>query len=187
MRSLCVALAVAVVSVSCAREEATVAAAPVIPAPQAHANLAQMMRGIPFTFSNIVFDAQSQDPAAARESDPNGGATAQFRSVYGGWQEVENSALALSEAANLVLIPGRVCENGKPVPVQEATYIKAAQGLAEAGHAAYKAAQSRSIDAMIEVSDTVATACANCHEPYRDFDDPKDRCTPVEGRAASTD
>jgi hypothetical protein len=28
------------------------------------------------------------------------------------------------------------------------------------------------------VSDTVSMACANCHERYRDFDDPKDRCTP---------
>jgi hypothetical protein len=83
------------------------------------------------------------------------------------------------------MVPGRLCENGKPVPVHEETYRKAAQGLVEAGKAAYKAAQSKSQDAIIEVSDTVATACANCHEPYRDFDDPQDRCTPVEGRAAS--
>jgi hypothetical protein len=104
--------------------------------------------------------------------------------VYGGWQEVENSALALAEAANLVMIPGRVCENGKPVPVHEQRYRNAAEGLAAAGRAAYQAAQSKSMDAMLEVSETVAVACANCHEPYRDFDDPKDRCTPVEGLAA---
>jgi hypothetical protein len=171
-------------TVSCRASETTaVPSAPAAPAPQAHSNLAQMMRGIPFTFANIVFDAQSQDPGAPREpAEVGGGATATFRNVYGGWQEVENSALALAEAANLVMIPGRVCENGKPVPVHEATYQKAAQSLADAGNAAYKAAQSRSVDAMVEVSETVAVACSNCHEPYRDFDDPKDRCTPLEGR-----
>ena len=60
----------------------------------------------------------------------------QERAVYGGWQEVENSALALAEAANLVMIPGRLCENGKPVPVQEDTYRNAAESLAAAGQAA---------------------------------------------------
>jgi hypothetical protein len=171
-------------SVSCSGQAAPPAAAPAAHTPQAHSNLAQMMRGIPFTFANIVFDAQSEDPAVPRKSADSGGATAQFRSVYGGWQEVENSALALAEAANLVMIPGRVCENGKPVPVHEQRYRNAAEGLAAAGRAAYQAAQSKSMDAMLEVSETVAVACANCHEPYRDFDDPKDRCTPVEGLAA---
>lgn len=173
-------LALAALAASCAGQAST--AAPPAPAfePKPHANLAQMMRGIPFTFSNIVFDAQSEDPSAPRESDTTGGATAAFRGVYGGWQEVENSALALAEAATLMMIPGRLCENGKPVPVHEERYRKAAEGLVEAGHAAYKAAQSRSMDAMLEVSDTVALACANCHEPYRDFDNPQDRCTPVE-------
>jgi hypothetical protein len=164
---------------SCAREQPAADAAPAAYSPQAHANLAQLMRGIPFTFANIVFDAQSQDPGAPREAaEVSGSATATFRNVYGGWQEVENSALALAEAANLAMIPGRMCENGKPVPVQDEMYRKAAQGLAEAGRAAYKAAQSKSLDAMVEVSETVAVACSNCHEPYRDFDDPKDRCTP---------
>ena len=109
-------------------------------------------------------------------------ATETFKNVYGGWQEVENSALALAETANLLMIPGRLCENGKPVPVQEETYRKAAEGLAAAGRAAYKAAQSKSMDAIVEVSDTVATCCSNCHEPYRDFDDQTRRCTPVDDR-----
>ena len=149
--------------------------------PQPHGNLAQVMRGIPFTFSNIVFDAQAEDPGAPRKpAEVTAGATETFKNVYGGWQEVENSALALAETANLLMIPGRLCENGKPVPVQDETYRKAVEGLAQAGQAAYKAAQSKSMDAIIEVSDTVATACANCHEPYRDFDDQSRRCTPVD-------
>lgn len=177
-------IVMAMTGASCARDTAATDAAPA-PAPQPHATLAQMMRGIPFTFANIVFDAQSQDPGAPREAaEVSGSATATFRNVYGGWQEVENSALALAESANLVMIPGRLCENGKPVPLADAAYREAAQGLADAGRAAYKAAQSKSMDAIVEVSETVSVACANCHERYRDFDDPKDRCTPADGAAA---
>jgi hypothetical protein len=186
MRKLSFVLAFAALSASCSREERSAAAAPPAYSPRPHATLAQMMRGIPFTFANIVFDAQSKDPGAPREPAALGQtATETYRNVYGGWQEVENSALALAEAANLMMIPGRLCENGKPVPLHEETYRKAAEGLAAAGLAAFKAAQSKSMDAMIEVSETVTVACANCHEPYRDVDNPADRCTPVEGQRAS--
>ena len=179
----CVLIAMSVFVVACNRApEPSEAQAVTAYSPQAHSNLAQMMRGIPFTFSNIVFDAQSNDPAAPRTAADTGGsagATATFKNVYGGWQEVENSALALAETANLVMIPGRLCENGKPVPIADEAYRTAAQGLVAAGQAAYKAAQSKNLDAMLEVSDTVSMACANCHERYRDFDNPADRCTPA--------
>jgi hypothetical protein len=167
------------VTIACDSKPASDGAATARPAftPQVHANLAQMMRGIPFTFSNIVFDAQREDPGAPKEpAEVGAGATSTFRNVYGGWQEVENSALALSESATLMMMPGRVCENGKPVPVDDEEYRKGAESLIAAGRAAYKAAQDKSQDAIVEVSDTVAIACANCHEPYRDFDNPADRC-----------
>jgi hypothetical protein len=135
------------------------------------------MRGIPFPASNLIFDTQSNDPAAAKEAGGAGAsATAQFSGVYGGWQAVENAALALQETANLIMIPGRMCENGRPVPLDQEVYRKAAQGLADAGAAALKAAQSKNLDAMVEVSGTVADACAACHETYRDKEDNKDRC-----------
>lgn len=153
------------------------AAAPSVPAPQAYSSLAQVMRGIPFPASNIIFDTQSQDPGAAtKPADSGKGATASFSSVYGGWQAVENNALAVAETANLILVPGRRCENGKPVPLDKEDFKRFAAGLADAGLAAYKAAQSKNLDAMVEVSGTVSDACAACHEVYRDKDDPKDRC-----------
>jgi cytochrome c553 len=89
---------------------------------------------------------------------------------------VENAALALSETANLITIPGRLCENGKPAPVDREDYKKFAAGLAEAGKAAFAAAQSKNLDMMVDVSGTVAEACANCHEVYRDKDNNADRC-----------
>jgi hypothetical protein len=155
--------------------------APAAPAAQPYSNLAQVMRGIPFPNSNIIFDTQSLDPEALKDKKPGEaavGASAQYNSVYGGWQAVENAALALQETANLIMIPGRLCENGKPVPLDDEVYKKAAAGLVEAGKVAYKAAQSKNLDAMLEAGGTVTDACAACHEKYRDTDKPQDRCTP---------
>jgi len=154
--------------------------APAAPATKVYSTLAQLMRGIPFPNSNIIFDTQSADPGAPPAAEAGAGATAsqQFNAVYGGWQAVENAALALSETANLLTVPGRMCENGRPAPIDQADFQMWAQGLADAGQAAYKAAQSKNLDAMVEVSGTVSDACAACHEKYRDKEDVKDRCIP---------
>ena len=169
-------VALAMVAVACAGRPAGVVAAQAAPpfTPQAHANLAQMMRAIPFTFANIVFVAQSEDPAVPVKP---AGAGAPFPPVFGGWQGVENAALALSESATLMMLPGRRCQNGRPVPVNDEQYRQGADALVAAGRAAYKAAQSKNLDAIVEVSGRVASACASCHEPYRDLKNPADRCT----------
>ena len=45
--------------------------------------------------------------------------------------------------------------------------------------AAYKAAQSKNQDAMLDVSGTVTDACMACHEVYREKPGGvKDRCLP---------
>ena len=183
MKKLCGVVALTFLIAACnqGQPQNTETAAPAAGAftPQPHANLAQLMRGIPFPASNIIFDAQSEDPGAAKEpADTTGGATATYSNVYGGWQAVENSALALAETANLIMIPGRMCENGRPAPIENEDYRKFAANLADAGMAALKAAQSKNMDAMVDVSGTVSEACAMCHEVYRDKDDLKDRCIP---------
>lgn len=162
-------------------------AAPAAPAAKAHGNLLQVMRAIDFPNSNTIFDTQTKDPAAPPEkSDSGDSASSRFSGLYGGWEAVENSAIALAETANLLLIPGRVCSNGKPVPVDDADFRKYTQILADAGLAAYKAAQSKNQDAMVEVSGTVADACALCHEVYRDRGPAgsPERCTAAPADAA---
>ena len=148
------------------------------PTPQPYGTLAQVMRGIPFPNSNIIFDTQDKDPAAPVKPGDGGGATNAYAGVYSGWQAVEQAAIALSETANLIMIPGRMCENGLPAPLDREDYRKFAQGLADAGKAALKAAQSKNQDAMVEVSGTVSDACAACHEIYRDKPEGKMRCIP---------
>lgn len=155
--------------------------APPAPEPKAYASLGKLMRAIPFPASNIIFDAQSTDPGAAPKAESGGsgaGATAQYASVYGGWEAVENAALAISETANLIMIPGRMCMNGKPVPLANEDFKKWAADLATAGEAAFKAAQSKNLDAMVDVAGTVSDACAACHDKYRETPDGdiKGRC-----------
>ena len=176
MRSAFVVMLAASLAAGCgsANQPATQNAGP---SPKAYASLAKLMRGIPFPASNLIFDTQTNDPAAKpAESGGSSGATSAFSGVYGGWEAVENAALAISETANLIMIPGRLCQNGRPVPLDRADFQKFAQGLADAGQAALKAAQSKNLDAMVEVSGTVSDACAACHEVYRDKPEDKDRC-----------
>ena len=126
--------------------------------------LAQVMRGILFPNSNLIFDVQTKDPAVAKPDVSPGGA---FAGVYTGWQVVENAAVALEEAADLIMKPGRLCSNGKPVPVQRADFVKFAQGLREAGKAVLKAAQEKNQEKVSDLTTQLADACVNCHVVYR--------------------
>ena len=88
--------------------------------------------------------------------------------VYYGWQAVDQAALALVETAPLFLLPGRRCENGKPVPVDRADWKRYTAALMDVGREAYKAAQTRNVDAVVKVADRLNESCANCHKVYRD-------------------
>src|SRR3954463_14941655 len=79
-----------------------------------HANLNQLMRGVLYPAANVVFFPQFENPATLKPvpgQDP-AMATDPLTSTFGGWQAVENAALALAESANLLVVSGRVCSNG---------------------------------------------------------------------------
>jgi cytochrome c556 len=84
------------------------------------------------------------------------------------WQTVENAAIAIEETANLILLPGRMRSNGKPVPVQAADFVKYSQALVPAGRDCLKAAQMKSPDLVSYCTDGLSQACDNCHKVYRD-------------------
>lgn len=138
------------------------------PAAQVHGNLAQVMRGILFPNANVIFFAQSNNPADVKPPADPSLSTDPLTDTYGGWVAVENSALALAESANLLTIPGRRCSNGRGVPLRNADWVKFVQGLRQAGLTAFKAAQSKNQDNMLDAADAVSTSCANCHDKYRD-------------------
>jgi len=132
------------------------------------ANLAQLMKGTFYPSANIVFAAQDLDPAnVPRAKDPSM-ATDLLTSSYGKWEAVENSALAMTELAELLTLPGRTCANGVDVPVKNPDWVKFVQELRDAGMSAYAAAKAKDQDKMIEVSDVLANACMHCHIKYRE-------------------
>jgi hypothetical protein len=150
-----------------------------IPPFPAVGDLNQVMRGILFPSSNILFDVQTQDPGARKSvnADDTSPLTVRYGNVYGPWVVVETAAIALAESAPLLMTPGRRCENGKPVPIDRVDWQKYVQGLVEAGRAAYKAAQTKNQETVSEVTTMVAESCANCHRAFRDRRPAAMRCT----------
>jgi hypothetical protein len=136
---------------------------------EVHATLNQLMQGVVYPAANVLFSAQTEDPGALERppsKDP-AMATDPLVSVFGGWQAIENSGLALAESANLLLLPGRVCSNGAPAPITEPAWSMFAEELRDVGLKAYAAAQAKDRDKMIELSEAVNDACVHCHRKWR--------------------
>jgi len=146
------------------------------PAPAADAssfapsgNLAQLMRGVTFPNANILFNVQVKDPGTQKPSAPVPFDYVLWGStVYYGWQSVDQAALALIESTPLFLLPGRRCENGRPAPVDRADFKQYTAALIEVSRVAYRASQSRNVEAVVKVTEQLNDACANCHKVYRD-------------------
>ncbi len=141
-------------------------------------NMAQLMRGIFFPNSNLIFTVQTHDPGApAPPPSPNAQA-AGFSwvdwgaGIYGGWQLVDNSAIALADASPLMLTPGIRCENGRLAPVTEADWIKFTEEMIAVARKIYRVSQSRNQEAVSDATGDLADACANCHQTYRDIRTP---------------
>jgi mono/diheme cytochrome c family protein len=163
-------------------------------------NMAQLMRGIFFPNSNLIFTVQTNDPAAKPEKVD---ASTQSRGfswidwgagIYGGWELVDNAAIALADASPLMLVPMR-CENGRQAPVSEPEWIKYTERLIEVSRRIYKISQTRNQEAVAEATGDLSDACAACHGTYREIRtrgqvfDPNDpsnkanRCLPRSGTA----
>ena len=139
------------------------------------ANLAQLMRGIFFPSSNLIFEVQGHDPGEKKSDKPyEPGASDNFSwtswgaGIYSPWEVVDYAGLAIADAAPLLLAPGRRCENGRPVPVDNADWKQFVNELIDAGKASYKASQTRNQEKVSDVSNQIADACLHCHERYRD-------------------
>jgi cytochrome c553 len=171
------ALFVAVmVAIACAARGPVVVAQ--VPEPAPTGNLAQIMKGTPYPSSNVIFDTQDWDPATneAGEFAMSAGPRRGYDGAYGGWEAVENAALSIAEFTNVLMLPGRTCQNGQPVPINAADWPGMVQDLRVAAMGAYEAAQTRTQDAMLDAADALVTACGNCHDKYRDVGGIDARC-----------
>jgi mono/diheme cytochrome c family protein len=139
--------------------------------PPAEGNLSELMRAIAFPNSNIIFNVQLKDPGAQPKKEP---ASSPFdyaewgSTVYPGWLAIDQAAVAITETAPLLLTPGRLCQNGRPVPIDRADWKQYVAALAEVGRIAHRASRARNFEAFNDISDKLNDACANCHKVYRD-------------------
>lgn len=176
MRALCVGFGLFFLAqVAAAQAQAPAPKAPsrasaTLPSYKPDGSLAQLMRAVMFPNSNIIFDVQTNDPGVEKppgEFPVDGGALARFSNLYAGWDVVEGAAIALAEAPDLIMRPGRLCSNGKPVPLGRADFPKFAQALRDAGRAIFKAAQEKNQEKVSDLTNQLADACVNCHTVYR--------------------
>jgi hypothetical protein len=149
------------------------------PAPVATVN--QIMRGVLFPLANTVFYAQADDPAALPRDPMPSASTNSLTGIFGAWEAVENSALALVESAPLLRIPGRQCSNGEVVDVANADWIRFVDDYRQKSLATYEAVLTKDQDAIVLASGDLSDACLACHRVYRREPVPGDtsqRCIP---------
>ena len=146
--------------------ERTQAQAPAYTAPAA--TLAQLMKGILYPSANVFLSVQTGNPDDVPPAKDPSTAANPLASTYGKWEAVENSSLAIAEAATLLTIPGRKCSNGLSVPIRDPNWPKLVQRLRDAGILGYRAAQSRNHGKVLEAADALNAACTTCHDKYRD-------------------
>jgi hypothetical protein len=101
----------------------------------------QIMDAVIIPSSNAIWNV----PAAAPKNDEE-------------WAAVRNSAMALAESGNLLMIGDRAKDQGE--------WMMMAQALVDAGTAAFRAAEAKDIDAITAVGDQIYSACENCHLKY---------------------
>jgi mono/diheme cytochrome c family protein len=137
-------------------------------------SLAQLMRAVFFPNSNLIFTVQTRDPGAPA---PPPSAAAQDKGfnwidwgagIYGGWQLVDNAAIALADVSPLMLSPELRCENGRPAPVTDPEWIKFTDQMIAVSKQIYRLSQSRNQEAVAVATGDLSDACFACHQAYRD-------------------
>ena len=135
-------------------------------------NLAELMRAIAFPNANIIFNLQLKNPSTAPKPKPLASSPFDYvewgSTVYPGWLQVDQAAVALTESASLLLTPGRRCQNGRPAPVDRADWKQFVAAMVEVGKLARKESRARNFEAFGAISEKLNDACGNCHKVYRD-------------------
>jgi hypothetical protein len=112
------------------------------------ASIDQVMDGIVIPASQRVFDAvvySNGELVAAPKTDDD-------------WLGIQMSALAVAEAGNLLIMPGRAIDN--------ADWVQMSRALTETAVLVAKAADARDINAVLETGGEMYAACTNCHVKY---------------------
>ncbi len=75
------------------------------------------------------------------------------------WGELQGKALAVAEAANLLMMQGRARDQDR--------WLADAKLMLDAGRAAFRAARAKDVAGLEAVNDQLYTSCTSCHQHYR--------------------
>lgn len=132
--------AVSVLAAGCAK--APPAPPPAAPAPfKSVATVKQVMQSITIPEADVVWGVPNEAP----KDDA-------------AWLKVENSALALAESGNLLMMEGRAVDHDE--------WMKHSGLLIDVATKAATAARAKDADKISAVGDELYTVCANCHMKY---------------------
>lgn len=115
------------------------------------ASVRHIMRGIVDPAANTVFNAVSTTVTAA-------GTEEKAPRTPEEWDAVVNSAAALAEAGNLLLVDGRAIDGG--------AWTRWSRKLTVAGKVALAAAEAKDAAGIFASGEAIYEACDNCHRTY---------------------
>jgi hypothetical protein len=138
--------------VAAGRAAPPAATAPAAPPIEAVASTKQIMAGITGPSANVVYNAVGTIVGAAgvKEIAPQNDEE---------WAAVANSAAALVESGNLLLVGNRVLDNGD--------WVTMARELVATATVALKAAEAKSTEGILASGGDINDTCDNCHAKYQ--------------------
>jgi hypothetical protein len=116
------------------------------------ATVKQIMQGIVDPATNVVFGAVSSTSTKA-------GVVETAPKTDREWELVGNSAAALIESGNLMMMGNRAVDAGD--------WVKMSRALTDAAVVALEAVQAKDKDALLASGDAINTSCDNCHLKYQ--------------------
>jgi hypothetical protein len=116
------------------------------------ASVLQIMRGITAPAARSVFDSVATiiTPKGTEERAPR---TAEE------WDAVGDSAAALVESGNLLMLGERAIDKGD--------WMSMSRALMDASRVALEATKAKNVEALFNSSEAINTSCENCHERYQ--------------------
>jgi hypothetical protein len=113
------------------------------PAPfQPVGNVSQLMIDIIYPASDALFYIERNPPKNDHD-----------------WNVIRGTALTLAESGNLLLIGNRARDQDR--------WVKDTKLMIDAGTAAFKAAQKKDMQAILDLNDQLSASCTTCHVHYR--------------------
>jgi hypothetical protein len=112
----------------------------------------QIMKGIVGPAATVVFASVSSTTTESGREDKAPHTDEE-------WEAVGNSAVALAEAGNLLMMEGRAVDRGE--------WMKMSKAMTDAAKITLKAVEAKSADDVLASGDAVNMSCDNCHRRYQ--------------------